>query len=82
MPFYDALKYILTTANGKIRRKTWLDGYYVCRGFEGKILKILLIAPHGIDNVFDYECCWCGLLDDDRTRTKTHNSKNLVNKRQ
>lgn len=31
MMFYDVLKILLTTANNKIRRRSWNRGSYVCK---------------------------------------------------
>jgi len=45
MPFYDALKFILTTASGKVRRVNWDPGYYITRGFKQECMGIVLAMP-------------------------------------
>ena len=41
MPFYDALKYILTTTSGKVKRISWNDHTYICRGFKNSCMSIV-----------------------------------------
>ena len=33
MTFYEALKYLLNTAGGRISRKSWRGNYYLCKHF-------------------------------------------------
>lgn len=43
MPFYEALKYILNTANGKVRRKSWENYYYLKREYANSRYFIVLM---------------------------------------
>lgn len=42
MPFYDAIKFAIGTATGKIRRLGWEPGTYVCRGFKNQCMGVVL----------------------------------------
>ena len=46
MAFHDALRYITTTASGKIRRINWEAGTYVCRSFIDKCIGVVLITTN------------------------------------
>lgn len=44
MPFYEALKYILTTTSGKVKRISWLDRFYITREYMNGIESIVLVS--------------------------------------
>ena len=44
MHFYEALKFILTTASGKVRRLSWPEGYYIMRGYKNTCMGVILIS--------------------------------------
>ena len=44
MPFYEALKYILNTANGKVRRKSWEKYYYLKREYANSKYFVVLMV--------------------------------------
>lgn len=44
MHFYEALKFILTTTSGKVRRLSWPEGYYIMRGYKNTCMGVFLLA--------------------------------------
>lgn len=42
MPFYDALRHILNTAQGKVRRLGWAEGVFIKRGYHNGYSMIYL----------------------------------------
>lgn len=54
MPFYDALHYVLSTADGKVKRKSWNDNNYIMRKIDRDKIYIVL---HIRDEQFvDFKC--------------------------
>lgn len=47
MPFYEALKYILSTAQGMVKRKDWDGDYYIKRKYNNGCNEIYLHTPDG-----------------------------------
>ena len=53
MYFYEALSFILNTASGKVKRRSW-ENFHITRGFKNACMGVLLIDEDNPSNYQQY----------------------------